>query len=564
MTRMAVVAVALVLMSSGGISAQGTRPRAQRVDPQTATIRGSVTTAGTGAPVRGAEVRVSSSGSYSRLVTTDGDGLFEISNLPAGEYRLTVSRAGFSSLQFGQRRPFETPTLIDLSEGETVTASMALPRGGAIFGRIYDQFGEPVTGTRVQALRSRIVEGKRRLQGEGAGDQTDDTGAFRLYGLAPGDYFVAASAGAVDSVSREPPIYFPGTPNLTEAQPIAIGPGAEVAADFPLTPVRNATVSGVVLDAAGVPVEAMVGLVSDAVGLGLTTELSGPPSFRISADSGPDGAFTIENVPPGPYTLTANGSFAAGLAAGIAAADPTAGPSKAMQDLIAHGPESASLPIVVSGDDVEGITLTLRHGGVLSGNFVADSGVVRALPTGLRVVARSANGGSGMSMMQGGRGNAFRVSGMNGPFRLDLQGLPENWAVSQITVNGTDVTDAPIDLNGQNATARIVLTDRVTTVSGVVQWRRDAADRIVVVFADDSTRWAYPSRYVRTTRADEQGRFQIAGLPPGERYLALALDYLEDGDEQDELLLDQLRSRATTFSLSEGEQRSIYLDLVSR
>ena len=564
MTRIAVVAVVLVLMSSGSVSAQGTRTRAPRVDPQTASIRGTVTTAGTGAPIRGAEVRASASGSYSRFITTDGDGVFEISNLPAGEYRLTVSRAGFSSLQFGQRRPFEAPTLIDLAEGETVTASMTLPRGGAIYGRIYDQFGEPVAGTRVQALRSRIVEGKRRLQGEGTGDQTDDTGAFRLYGLAPGDYFVAASAGPVDSVQREPPVYFPGTPTLTEAQPIAIGPGAEVAADFPLTPVRNATVSGVVLNAAGVPSEAMVGLVSDVVGLGLTTELSGPPSFRISADSGPNGAFRIENVPPGPYTLTANGSFMAGVAAGIAAADTAAGPSKAMLDLMERGPEWASLPVVVTGDDVSGITLTLRRGGVLSGSFVADSGVVKALPAGLRVVVRSASGGSGMPMMQlGGRGNAFRVSG-NGPFHLNVQELPEGWAVSQITVDGTDVTDKPIDLNGQNATGRIVLTDRVTAVSGIVQSRRDAADRIVVVFADDSTKWAYPSRYVRTTRADEQGRFQIYGLPPGERYLALALDYLEDGDEQDELFLDRLRSRATTFSLSEGEQRSIYLDLVSR
>jgi len=565
LARTAAVATAIcVLWLSPSLAAQGARPRAQRVDPQTASIRGAVTTVGSGAPIRGAEVRVATSGSYSRLTTTDGDGRFELSNLPAGEYKMTVSRAGFSSLQFGQRRPFEAPTPIDLSEGESVTADVALHKGGAIYGRISDEFGDPVTGTRVQALRSRMVQGQRRLQNVGAGDQTDDTGAFRLYGLAPGDYYVTASAGAVDSAKRDPPIYYPGTPSFTEAQPISIGPGGEAAADFQLAPVRNTTVSGVVLNSAGSPVEAMVRLVSDVIGLAPTTELSGPPAFSIDADSGADGAFTIANVPPGPYTLTANSSFMAGVAAGLAAADARAGTNRAMQDLMNRGPETASLPVVVAGDDVSGITLTTRRGGVLSGRFVADSGVVSALPTGLRASVRSANAGSGMSMAQGGRGGEFRLAGMNGPFYLDLQGVPEGWAVSRITVDGTDVTDQPIDLKGQNATARVVLTDRLAGVGGIVQSRGDNADYSVVVFPDDSTKWTYPSRYVRTARADRQGRFQISGLPPGERYLALALDYMEEGDEQDEQFLDRLRGRATTFSLGEGEQRSIYLDVVSR
>lgn len=566
-----VMALGLILCASGsyaqddgaGPGRPGARTRrAQRVDPLTASIRGTVTAADSGAPVRGAEVRLSSDSSYSRLATTDGDGRFELRDLPAGEFKLTVSRAGFTSAQFGQRRPFEAPTLIDLSEGESATANVILTRGGAIYGRVLDQFGEPVTGTRVQALRARMSQGQRRLQSLGAGDQTDDTGAFRLYGLAPGDYYVTASAGAVDSVKRDPPIYYPGTPSFAEAQPITIGPGTEAAADLQLMPVRNARVSGVVLNSSGAPVEAMVRLASEAIGLEPATETSVVP-FGISADAGPDGRFTLENVPPGPYTLTANSSFMAGAAAGRAAADPTARPDKAMQDLIARGPETASLSMVVTGDDVSGITLTTRRGGILSGSFAADSGVVKALPTGLRVSVRSLNAG-GMSMMQGGRGSEFRLAGMDGPFYLDVQGIPEGWAVSQITVDGTNVTDEPIDLKGQNATARIVLTDRVTTISGVVQSRNVAADRTVLIFPDDSTKWTYPSRYVRTARTDDQGRFWVMALPPNERYQAVAVDFLGDGDEQDPQLLDRLRSYATSLSLGEGEQRSIYLDLVAR
>jgi hypothetical protein len=234
-----------------------------------------------------------------------------------------------------------------------------------------------------------------------------------------------------------------------------------------------------------------------------------------------------------------------------------------MQDIMERGPETASIPIVVTGNDVTGITLTTRRGGVLTGTFVADSGVVSTLPTGLTVQVRSL-GGSGLSMTQGGRGNEFRVAGMAGPFHLDIQGVPNGWAVSQITVDGADVTDEPINLNGQTAAARIVLTNRLTTLSGVVRSSRSPDDYSVVIFPDDTARWTYPTRYVRTARADDRGRFRIAGLPANERYYAVAVDYLEEGEEQDAQFLERFRARATTFSLGDGEQRSIFLNPIAR
>jgi hypothetical protein len=153
---------------------------------------------------------------------------------------------------------------------------------------------------------------------------------------------------------------------------------------------------------------------------------------------------------------------------------------------------------------------------------------------------------------------------MIGPFSLDITGLQEGWAISQITVDGNDVTDEPIDLKGANATARVVLTDRITTISGMVQSRRERSRYSVVVFPDDSARWTYPTRYVRAARADDQGRFSIPGLPANERYYAVAVDYLEEGEEQDPQFLERLRGQAMTFSLGEGEQRSVVLDPITR
>jgi hypothetical protein len=69
---------------------------------------------------------------------------------------------------------------------------------------------------------------------------------------------------------------------------------------------------------------------------------------------------------------------------------------------------------------------------------------------------------------------------------------------------------------------------------------------------------------VRTARTDDRGRFQIVGLPPDQRYLALALDYLEDGEEQDPQFLERIRGRATSFSLNTGGRQTLQLDPVSR
>ena len=177
--RRSLVALVMLVALADSVIAQAPRDRSQRIDPLTSSINGRVTTADTGSPVRGAEVRLSIDGRFSRLVTTNGEGRFDIRNLPAGEYRLTVSKSGFITLEYGQQRPFETASTITIGEGQSATGNVALLRGGAIFGRVLDEFGDPSVGTRVQVLRNRAEDGGRRLMPVGVADQTDDTGAFR-------------------------------------------------------------------------------------------------------------------------------------------------------------------------------------------------------------------------------------------------------------------------------------------------------------------------------------------------------------------------------------------------
>ena len=90
----------------------GPRPQmpardAAQIPTGTARIRGRVVAAD-GTPLRRANVRVSAGEiRVNRGATTDADGRYEVSDLPAGRYSISVSRNGYVSLQFGQQRPFE-------------------------------------------------------------------------------------------------------------------------------------------------------------------------------------------------------------------------------------------------------------------------------------------------------------------------------------------------------------------------------------------------------------------------------------------------------------------------
>jgi hypothetical protein len=149
-----------------------------------------------------------------------------------------------------------------------------------------------------------------------------------------------------------------------------------------------------------------------------------------------------------------------------------------------------------------------------------------------------------------------QLSGVVGPTRLRVGNLPEGWAVKALMVDGTDVTDQPINIKGGTTTVRVVLTNRVTEVSGVVS---AGANHYVVLFAEDASRWTYPSRFVRAERTDAQGAFRIMRLPGNERYLAVAVDSLDDGEITDPSFLERMRSRGVPFSLGDGEQRRLDL-----
>ena len=83
-----------------------------------------------------------------------------------------------------------------------------------------------------------------------------------------------------------------------------------------------------------------------------------------------------------------------------------------------------------------------------------------------------------------------------------------------------------------------------------------------IVFAQDKDKWTGNSRYQGAGRPDQDGRFKVSGLPPGEYYI-IAVDRIEPGQSGDPDFLESVRSRATPLSLSEGETKTVDLRLYS-
>jgi hypothetical protein len=565
--------IALFALALWGVSldaAAGQAPPSQQRDPLTASITGRVTSE-TGGPLRRAEVRAISDVGLTRFATTDADGRYVVRDLPAGTFTLHVSKTGFVPLYFGQRRPFERRGSIRLSEGQRASADMRLPRGGAITGRIVDVAGEPVMGATVQALRRRMVQGQRGLQATGAADTTDDTGAFRLYGLAPGEYYVTASPRRVEDrlgrlvgsaiPGRGAPIFYPGTANRGEAQRIAVDVSGEARADMQLVDVSTSRVSGIVRMSDGTPAAgAMISLLAGDLDFASAGGDALTP-LRILGDASADGSFELTGVPPGSFMLRAQSRPNVSAIFDIT-----------NQSISANPPviESAALPVTVDGD-IAGLTMTTSPSGMVEIAIVADEGVTTKPPDRVRINVRQDSGDTVTMNHNGlsGSSDSKTVLSLATRSRVAVDGLPENWVLKAIMLGNEDVTDKPIELrSGRPNALRIVLTDKITDLVGSIAASPagdagSAGQATVVVFADDEARWSYPSRFVRSVRASEKGTFQMTGLPPSD-YRAIAVDYLEDGEDTDPELLKRLRDRATRFSLREGERRAIDLRLIQR
>lgn len=303
------------------------------------TLEGEAVALGTNAPVPHARVvvaRVGGAVSDYRTGVADADGRFTFRDLTAGSYRVFTEHQGYLRGEHGRRAASGNGTAVWLVEGQTTRITVTMIQTGAIAGRVLDD-GRPVRGVLVRAMRATFFDGRRSLAMADYA-RSDDLGEYRLFGLAPGIYYVTAApptgpriegdtlvvptipsnANGNRSQSRIPvvealaqdlvdaaaldnrvfmSVFFPDTTDETFARAIDVQGGRTVTG-IDLTVARSPVVRvrGRVIDAAtGQPVQ--------NVSVAAT-----PPEGRSSIASSQvdaSGSFDLAAVPPGRYNVVA-------------------------------------------------------------------------------------------------------------------------------------------------------------------------------------------------------------------------------------------------------------------
>jgi hypothetical protein len=492
---------------------------------------------------------------HPREVRTDRNGRYQFTHLPPGKYSLMVDlpefRATHLRQSFGDPNPLDPSRapkrfFVQVKEAEVRDGvNFSLWRALAISGRVVDEYGEPLANIDVAAQTA------GRRSGNMYGSRTsDDRGAFRLFGLGPGQYRVCAlprNYALRDEEIRERPVRtcYPSAVIDSEAQIVPLTTSEVGDIEIRVQRSRAFTVSGIVLDASGVPAEhANVGLVHD----------EGSNMYSSSVDTRPGGQFLATGVTPGEYTIRAE----------------TGPPSLNASDT--RDRQAGMLPIRVETSDLEGLVVVLAKPVKIAGHVLFEEGAPAArrntpINVSVRFDPRA------MRMMSGPPPTAqvkedltFELSGLVGLQTLGVTGIPPDWMLKAIRYNGADITDLPADFkaSADPRALEIVLSSRGAILSGrtVDAGGNAVGGSRVIMFSVDPARWRMTVTTTSFGTSRDDGTFRFPPRRAGE-YFVLALEPDETFPDLEERSSFELLAKvAERVTLVENDQRVMDLHAV--
>ena len=511
-------------------------------------IAGTVVKLAGGEALRKARVHLQSveDQTHSISVPTDTGGRFELKELDPGKYKLRVSRVGFVTQEYGQRKPGDPGAILTLRPGQEIKDLVfRLIPSGVIAGRILDEDGEPLPSVTVNALREVYSEGKRNLSAN-ATVETNDLGEYRLFGLAPGRYFVSAlyahwnrtGEGMADDLEVNSQgyarMYYPGTPDRAKASSIVIKAGEEIpSVEMLMRQVLVYHVRGRVYNQITHKPGNGTNIVLIPKAVGHQWEFSDQQAIVQK----PDGSFDIPEVLTGTYVLIAfwfdEGKF-----------------------------YTSRTAVDVGNADVEGLGVTIAPGISINGRVIWDGPpslekdelTVMASPT-----EASFDFGGNTRVNQNGSFTLKDVG--DGTYYADLSGQSKDCYVKDVQYAGSSVLEEGFSVaRGSAGSLEITISSRGARVQGAVADQDGLpASGVWVAFLPDAAHQSQHRLYKAQT-TDQYGHFDLRGITPGD-YKLFSWDEAEDGAWEDPDFMKPFyeKGQGESVSVQEGDTKSVNL-----
>jgi hypothetical protein len=228
-------------------------------------------------------------------------------------------------------------------------------------------------------------------------------------------------------------------------------------------------------------------------------------------------------------------------------------------------PETLVATVVLAGGDVGGVVLTPMKRVSVSGRIRFDGPppASNTIVT-LNLSPRSPEAAIGLlqpgpSTVREDRSLQFTSPAAEVLVRASISSL--SWAVKSIRVGGVDITDIRWICAGRDVDdLEVEFTSRPSEVSGFVVDARGAPQMVpVLVFPLDRERWIFDSPHLRRT-AGSRWTLQHSRAPPG-RCSRWSLTPRSSPRRSRIPTRSSFRARATPFTLSEGERKTLDLHL---
>jgi hypothetical protein len=192
-------------------------------------------------------------------IKTDATGRFQLADVPPGDYVVRAQLEGyFGPAANGTYPAFASQNVTVDAQQATPEVSLSLVRGGSISGRVRDSDGKLAMNVNVSAGVAAQGNATGSLSSS-VSRTTDDRGEYRLFGLPPGEYYVAAGGMGAPStavyryfagwsatpgpavnvwISPSGQTFFPNGSSLAEGKAIVLREGEEVVGvDITMRPV---------------------------------------------------------------------------------------------------------------------------------------------------------------------------------------------------------------------------------------------------------------------------------------------------------------------------------------